>query len=246
MCLCYSFYVLPLSLLPECARAQQWPPALFTHRIHPQERELRDDPVPAVLVPGLGRLVRRLPGPRQAWRATAKSILLGYSRWETHSCRVGWQHLASVFSLFISCIRSCCHRTGFIWITYSVTLDYSWNPYIRMFSIIWYSVVLAEILRNHIKSRLSDCWPWWYHASPAETEDLFDPLEDSHTLNTFTRRDHLFARLEFLLEKGGVTLFHQDRRGDKLHESGVIQLEFSGTQKQSVDWWKHVSGFVLG
>ncbi|XP_044206610.1 vacuolar protein sorting-associated protein 13D isoform X2 [Thunnus albacares] len=63
-----------------------------------------------------------------------------------------------------------------------------------------------------------------------ETEDLFDPLEDSHTLNTFTRRDHLFARLEFLLEKGGVTLFHQDRRGDTLHESGVIQLEFSGVK----------------
>ncbi|XP_024914858.1 vacuolar protein sorting-associated protein 13D isoform X3 [Cynoglossus semilaevis] len=61
-----------------------------------------------------------------------------------------------------------------------------------------------------------------------ETEDLFDPLEDSHTLNTFTRRDHLFARLEFLLEKGSVTLFHQDRRAEVLHESGVIQLEFSG------------------
>ncbi|XP_067382192.1 intermembrane lipid transfer protein VPS13D isoform X3 [Channa argus] len=64
----------------------------------------------------------------------------------------------------------------------------------------------------------------------AETEDLFDPLEDSHTLNTFTKRDHLFARLEFLLEKGGVTLFHQDRRGGTLHESGVIQLEFSGVK----------------
>lgn len=67
--------------------------------------------------------------------------------------------------------------------------------------------------------------------SPAETEDLFDPLEDSHTLNTFTRRDHLFARLEFLLEKGGVTLFHQDNVRDTLLESGVIQLEFSGLQK---------------
>lgn len=69
---------------------------------------------------------------------------------------------------------------------------------------------------------------------PAETEDLFDPLQDSHTLNTFTRRDHLFVRLEFLLEKGGVTLFHQDKKWDALHESGVIQLEFSGTQKHEV------------
>ncbi|KAM4610547.1 intermembrane lipid transfer protein VPS13D [Polymixia lowei] len=64
----------------------------------------------------------------------------------------------------------------------------------------------------------------------ADTEDLFDPLEDSQTLNTFTRRDHLFARLEFLLEKGGVTLFHQDKKGETLNESGVIQLEFSGVK----------------
>uniref|UniRef100_A0A3Q2EIY1 Vacuolar protein sorting 13 homolog D n=1 Tax=Cyprinodon variegatus TaxID=28743 RepID=A0A3Q2EIY1_CYPVA len=61
-------------------------------------------------------------------------------------------------------------------------------------------------------------------------EDLFDPLEDSHTLNTFTRRDHIFARLEFLLEKGGVTLFHEERRANMMHESGVIQLEFSGVK----------------
>ncbi|XP_068605139.1 intermembrane lipid transfer protein VPS13D [Brachionichthys hirsutus] len=62
----------------------------------------------------------------------------------------------------------------------------------------------------------------------AETEDLFDPLEDSHTLNTFTRRDQLFARLEFVLEKGGVTLLQQDKEQDGLVERGVIQLEFSG------------------
>ncbi|KAK0134325.1 Vacuolar protein sorting-associated protein 13D [Merluccius polli] len=64
----------------------------------------------------------------------------------------------------------------------------------------------------------------------ADTEDLFDPLEQSQSLNTFTRRDHLFARLEFLLEKGGVTLFQQDPRGDPANESGVIQLEFSGVK----------------
>ncbi|KAG9337681.1 hypothetical protein JZ751_028331 [Albula glossodonta] len=64
----------------------------------------------------------------------------------------------------------------------------------------------------------------------ADTEELFDPLEDSQTLNTFTRRDHLFARLDFLLEKGAVTLFHQDRKGATPHESGVIQLEFSGVK----------------
>lgn len=64
--------------------------------------------------------------------------------------------------------------------------------------------------------------------SPAETDDLFDPLEDSQTLNTFTRRDHLFARLDFSLEKATVTLFQEDKLNRLSNESGVIQLEFSG------------------
>lgn len=71
-----------------------------------------------------------------------------------------------------------------------------------------------------------------YQDSPlfqtAETDDLFDPLEDSQTLNTFTRRDHLFARLDFILEKAAVTLYHQDKIKPLLSENGVIQLEFSG------------------
>ncbi|XP_034152069.1 vacuolar protein sorting-associated protein 13D isoform X4 [Esox lucius] len=85
-------------------------------------------------------------------------------------------------------------------------------------------------------------WGGWYGAYPNTgqdellqgpgtwdilEEDLFDPLEDSQTLNTFTRRDNLFARLEFLLEKASVKLFHQDKLGA---ESGVIQLEFSGVK----------------
>ncbi|XP_018606143.2 vacuolar protein sorting-associated protein 13D isoform X2 [Scleropages formosus] len=64
----------------------------------------------------------------------------------------------------------------------------------------------------------------------ANTEELFDSLEDSHTMNTFTRRDHLFARLDFVLEKGSVTLLHQDEKGSTPRERGVIQLEFSGVQ----------------
>nr|XP_023697192.1 vacuolar protein sorting-associated protein 13D isoform X3 [Paramormyrops kingsleyae] len=78
----------------------------------------------------------------------------------------------------------------------------------------------------------------------ANADDLFDPLEDSQTLNTFTRRDHVFARLDFLLETGAVTLLHQDEKGSVPHdrgvaqtggsatplERGVIQLEFSGVK----------------
>ncbi|XP_065141972.1 intermembrane lipid transfer protein VPS13D isoform X2 [Paramisgurnus dabryanus] len=64
----------------------------------------------------------------------------------------------------------------------------------------------------------------------AETDDLFDPLEDSQTLNTVTRKDHLFARLDLVLEKAAVTLYHQDKMKPLLSESGVIQLEFSGVK----------------
>ncbi|XP_062872043.1 intermembrane lipid transfer protein VPS13D [Trichomycterus rosablanca] len=63
-----------------------------------------------------------------------------------------------------------------------------------------------------------------------ETEDLFDPLEDSHTLNTFTKRDHLFARLDFSLRKATVTLFQKDQLNCFSNDSGVIQLEFSGVK----------------
>ncbi|XP_041130652.1 vacuolar protein sorting-associated protein 13D-like isoform X3 [Polyodon spathula] len=61
-------------------------------------------------------------------------------------------------------------------------------------------------------------------------DDLFDPLEDSQTLNSFTRRDRVFARLDFLLEKGAVTLLHQDGKSALPRETGVIQLEFSGVK----------------
>lgn len=64
----------------------------------------------------------------------------------------------------------------------------------------------------------------------AKTEDFFDPLEDSQTLNTFTQRDHLFARLDFFLEKATVTLFQEDKLNRLSNESGVIQLEFSGVK----------------
>ncbi|XP_026776549.2 intermembrane lipid transfer protein VPS13D isoform X3 [Pangasianodon hypophthalmus] len=64
----------------------------------------------------------------------------------------------------------------------------------------------------------------------AETDDLFDPLEDSQTLNTFTRRDHLFARLDFFLENATVTLVQEDKLNRLSNESGVIQLKFSGVK----------------
>uniref|UniRef100_A0A8C6VUL5 Vacuolar protein sorting 13 homolog D n=1 Tax=Nothobranchius furzeri TaxID=105023 RepID=A0A8C6VUL5_NOTFU len=71
---------------------------------------------------------------------------------------------------------------------------------------------------------------WDILGEDLKTEDLFDPMEDSHTLSTFTRRDHMFARLEFFLHKGEVTLRHQGKTAHTLHESALIQLEFSGVK----------------
>ncbi|XP_028848635.1 vacuolar protein sorting-associated protein 13D isoform X2 [Denticeps clupeoides] len=64
----------------------------------------------------------------------------------------------------------------------------------------------------------------------ADTEELFDPLEDAQTLNSFTRRDNLFARLDFSLEKAGITLYQQAKATTIHSQSGVIQLEFSGVK----------------
>ncbi|CAB1336324.1 unnamed protein product [Coregonus sp. 'balchen'] len=91
----------------------------------------------------------------------------------------------------------------------------------------------CELQRVEDEQNLEDTCSRGSLAGAAE-EDLFDPLEDSQTLNTFTRRDHLFARLEFLLETGAVTLFHQDKRGAERVKVGVESLPRSESSLLSV------------
>ncbi|CAK6440611.1 unnamed protein product [Pipistrellus nathusii] len=59
------------------------------------------------------------------------------------------------------------------------------------------------------------------------TEDFFDPAADASCMNTYTRRDHVFAKLNLQLQRGTVTLSHQEPGTPQTPESAFMQLEFS-------------------
>ncbi|XP_049474022.1 intermembrane lipid transfer protein VPS13D isoform X5 [Panthera uncia] len=59
------------------------------------------------------------------------------------------------------------------------------------------------------------------------TEEFFDPTADASCVNTYTKRDHIFARLNLQLQRGTVTLLHQEPGALQTQESAFMQLEFS-------------------
>lgn len=80
-------------------------------------------------------------------------------------------------------------------------------------------------------------------SSRAGTEDLFDPAADASCMSTYTRRDHVFAKLNLQLQRGTVTLSHQEPGTPQTQESAFMQLEFSGTALRTPAG-VHLSGAV--
>ncbi|XP_053307347.1 intermembrane lipid transfer protein VPS13D [Spea bombifrons] len=67
--------------------------------------------------------------------------------------------------------------------------------------------------------------------SPEEilgADELFDPTTDTANLNTFTKRDNVFLKLNFQLEGGTITLSHKEKSSTSDKETAFMQLEFSG------------------
>ncbi|XP_043916363.1 vacuolar protein sorting-associated protein 13D [Protopterus annectens] len=62
------------------------------------------------------------------------------------------------------------------------------------------------------------------------TDEFFDPAADSSSMNTFTKRDHLFAKLNLHLQGGTVTLLQQV--WPAASEAAFMQLEFAGVKIQ--------------
>ncbi|XP_063799608.1 intermembrane lipid transfer protein VPS13D isoform X1 [Pseudophryne corroboree] len=60
------------------------------------------------------------------------------------------------------------------------------------------------------------------------TDEFFDPTSDTANLNTFTKRDHVFAKLNFQLDGGTITLLHKEKSSSLARETTFMQLEFSG------------------
>ncbi|XP_069096842.1 intermembrane lipid transfer protein VPS13D isoform X1 [Pleurodeles waltl] len=59
-------------------------------------------------------------------------------------------------------------------------------------------------------------------------DDFFDATTDASCMNTFTKRDNVFAKLNFQLQGGSVTLLH--KKGHDKKETAFMQLEFSGVK----------------
>ncbi|XP_057355729.1 intermembrane lipid transfer protein VPS13D isoform X7 [Manis pentadactyla] len=67
----------------------------------------------------------------------------------------------------------------------------------------------------------------WIPEEILGTEEFFDPTADASCMNTYTKRDHVFAKLNLQLQRGTVTLLHQEQGTPQMNESAFMQLEFS-------------------
>ncbi|XP_073089325.1 intermembrane lipid transfer protein VPS13D isoform X8 [Manis javanica] len=67
----------------------------------------------------------------------------------------------------------------------------------------------------------------WIPEEILGTEEFFDPTVDASCMNTYTKRDHVFAKLNLQLQRGTVTLLHQEQGTPQKNESAFMQLEFS-------------------
>lgn len=65
-------------------------------------------------------------------------------------------------------------------------------------------------------------------SSCSGSEEFFDPTADASCMNTYTKRDHVFAKLNLQLQRGTVTLLHQEQGAPQMNQSAFMQLEFSG------------------
>uniref|UniRef100_A0A2K6FE78 Vacuolar protein sorting 13 homolog D n=1 Tax=Propithecus coquereli TaxID=379532 RepID=A0A2K6FE78_PROCO len=66
----------------------------------------------------------------------------------------------------------------------------------------------------------------WIPEEILGTEEFFDPT-DASCMNTYTKRDHVFAKLNLQLQRGTVTLLHKEQGTPQMNESAFMQLEFS-------------------
>ncbi|XP_053546399.1 intermembrane lipid transfer protein VPS13D isoform X2 [Bombina bombina] len=91
----------------------------------------------------------------------------------------------------------------------------------------WYGY--PQETRDNIEGMTQGQQEPWNPDDILGSEDFFDPAVDAANLNTFTKRDHVFAKLNFQLEGGTITLLNKEKSSSTLaKESAFMQLEFSG------------------
>ncbi|XP_072334512.1 intermembrane lipid transfer protein VPS13D isoform X1 [Scyliorhinus torazame] len=71
----------------------------------------------------------------------------------------------------------------------------------------------------------------WNSEEELDADEIFDTMTDTSNMNTFTRRDHVFVKLNFLLQSGTVSLLKHDKEMSLGEiETAFVELEFSGVK----------------
>ncbi|XP_048417069.2 intermembrane lipid transfer protein VPS13D isoform X1 [Stegostoma tigrinum] len=71
----------------------------------------------------------------------------------------------------------------------------------------------------------------WSSEEDLAADEIFDTMTDTSNMNTFTRRDRVFIKLNFLLQRATVSLLKHDKdMGLDETETAFVDLEFSGVK----------------
>ncbi|XP_014112733.1 PREDICTED: vacuolar protein sorting-associated protein 13D isoform X1 [Pseudopodoces humilis] len=94
----------------------------------------------------------------------------------------------------------------------------------------WYGYAQQTYEGEPFEGLLPDAKEQWNPEDILGTDDFFDPAADASSMNTFTKRDHVFAKLNLQLQGGSFTLLHRKKKILCAEETAFMQLEFSGVK----------------
>ncbi|KYO48961.1 vacuolar protein sorting-associated protein 13D isoform A [Alligator mississippiensis] len=94
----------------------------------------------------------------------------------------------------------------------------------------WYGETQQTYEGEPFERLLPESQEQWNPEDMLGADEFFDPAADASSMNTFTKRDHIFAKLNLQLQGGTVTLLHREKRTLHSNESAFMQLEFSGVK----------------
>ncbi|XP_071432103.1 intermembrane lipid transfer protein VPS13D isoform X4 [Pithys albifrons albifrons] len=94
----------------------------------------------------------------------------------------------------------------------------------------WYGDTQHTYGGEPFEGLLPDPKEQWNPEDILGSDEFFDPAADASNMNTFTKRDHVFAKLNLQLQGGSFTLLHKKKKVVPAEETAFMQLEFSGVK----------------
>ncbi|XP_068514968.1 intermembrane lipid transfer protein VPS13D isoform X3 [Anas acuta] len=94
----------------------------------------------------------------------------------------------------------------------------------------WYGYAQQTCEGETFEGLLPEQQEQWNPEDILGADDFFDPAADASSMNTFTKRDHVFAKLNLQLQGGSFTLLHKKKKVVHVEECAFMQLEFSGVK----------------